>query len=315
MPPRRLEKSPNQNARSTTDDAPHFLDKISSFAPNHPRSPRTIIQYVSNFLLSSLIRIEQVQNPENLRFLGGNGGLVAIAPHTSHLDSGVIQQLLYQYLTNIRLRNHTQLHAQTDIPRYPSFDLGKVAFIAAADTWYPEFQDTIHKRYMVWLQSTLAHLLINTLPIIRNRNSISHLRPENSNQTPSDFFKSTLSTNFDRIAAYINSGNIACIYPEGTRAYPGMSMANRNFSIGTGELIARLNDNVPVIPIHIHGTQSSETWPKEKQLPKVKRTSFSLSVGRPLYFETSRFDPEDSHTTRAEITKAVFAAFLHLANE
>jgi 1-acyl-sn-glycerol-3-phosphate acyltransferase len=86
----------------------------------------------------------------------------------------------------------------------------------------------------------------------------------------------------------LRSGNIAGIYPEGTRSPDG-----RLYRGKTGVARLALESGAPVVPVALLNTD--EIQPTGKLIPKIRRVR--IRIGRPLDF--SRHEPGDRFTERA----------------
>ena len=91
-------------------------------------------------------------------------------------------------------------------------------------------------------------------------------------------------------AKVLQNGGLIAIYPEGTRSPTGKLYRGR-----TGVARLALENNVPVIPIGLHGTR--EIQPPERNIPKLGRVG--IKIGEPLEFSHLFEKRNDRETLRA----------------
>lgn len=87
------------------------------------------------------------------------------------------------------------------------------------------------------------------------------------------------SATIEPAVALLRAGWSVLIYPEGTRSPDG-----RTGAFKPGAAAIAVETGVPVVPIHVSGTQVA--WPKGRRLPRPGR--IAVRFGRPLWFERSR---------------------------
>ena len=132
------------------------------------------------------------------------------------------------------------------------------------------------------------------------RNSIFRFILTRVNSLPVDLVKGDL-TAIRMIIKLLQKGKRTVIFPEGTRTLTGKIQAAQP---GIGMVIAKTL--APVVPMRIFG--SFEAWPKGR---KLKRYPITIVVGKPLYFTTDDFPPND-RTAYQRASERVLAAIAAL---
>jgi len=172
-----------------------------------------------------------------------SGSFVMVANHASHLDTIVLASAMKWRMQS------------------------RVFPVAAGDTFFS-----------TTLAGTFSALLINALPMWRNRTS-SH----------------GLADLRDRLT---QESCVYIVFPEGTRTRTG-SMSS--FKPGIGMLVA--GTNVPIVPCRLIGT--FQALPFNRRLPKP--TKLRLTIGQPLLFDQISNDRPGWDTVAASTESAVAA--------
>lgn len=102
----------------------------------------------------------------------------------------------------------------------------------------------------------------------------------------------------------LEDGGGVGIYPEGTRSRDGLLYRGRT---GVGWLA--LTSGAPVVPVGLHGTDRLQ--PAGRKM--VKPQHFTMTVGRPLYFQKT--GPEHALPARRQATDRIMDAIADLSGQ
>lgn len=307
----------------------HAFDVEFSHMPerNIPVSGASGAEKLRNFFSGTLGKRVDItlNNPENLLVLK-DGGILAVAPHNGHADSGVVRWAVHQMVEGVHTKH--RLHHQLERPprisrssqekRQAAFDalpeayldispeeadriLRNLIILAAADYWFPNPSDPAHKRAWNFLRSVFASMFIRILPITRRRQGTGKNALQKSME------------DLHRIADLINNSGVVTIFPEGTRSRnPDVPLSERKFQSGIGLLAAFTGVTKPIVPMVLEN--AAGIWPPNQTLPNLKRTPVTVTVGKPIHTEslisdTTELSDEELRTIRQQITSLVRAYF------
>lgn len=244
------------------------------------------VRNVTNNAISKRMQITYTGG-ENLHSLR-DGGFLSAIPHTSHIDTVVITQLLRQWAKEDGSKDADEMIAQ-------------LAFLAGADYWFPYAEPNIFKKPMLLLRNMVAQSVIRILPMERkipkgkeNRNKI---REEND----------------QAIAHYISVGGIAAIYPNGTRIPPNIPVDEQEIKAGLAP-VALMNPSKPIVPMYIQ--DSTHIWPKGEFIASWDRQKnhVHVDIGPPIILSELMDIPDDltaiSHVDRGRLRKIANRIFL-----
>lgn len=106
-------------------------------------------------------------------------------------------------------------------------------------------------------------------------------------------------------AKVLRNGGLIALYPEGTRSPTGMLYKGR-----TGVARLALENQVPVIPIGLHGTR--EIQPPDRNIPRLGRVG--IKVGKPLDF-SHLFDLRTDRETLRAVTDEIMKNIKELSGQ
>jgi len=208
----------------------------------------------TNQIISNLIDVTY-SGEENLHALN-EGGIITGFPHTSHIDTVVIAQMMRQW-------------AKEDGSAEADDMLARLTFLAAADYWFPHAEPNVLKKPLLVIRNFIAQTVIRMLPMERK------VKGSKTEQ------KKIIDENTQAIAHYIDIGGIAAVYPNGTRIAPNIPVSDQEIKSGLGS-IALMNPSKPIVPVHIRN--STDIWPSGTMLPRLskKENKVQVVVGEPI---------------------------------
>jgi hypothetical protein len=219
----------------------------------------------TNHVISNLIDVTY-SGGENLHALN-EGGIISGFPHTSHIDTIVLTQMLRQW-------------SKEDGSKEADDMLARLAFLAAADYWFPYSEPNILKKPMLLMRNFIAQTVIRMLPMERRVKGSKAER------------KKIIDENTEAIAHFIGMGGIAAVYPNGTRIAPNIPVADQDIKSGLGS-IALMNPTKPIVPVHIRN--STHIWPTGSKIPNLNKeeNQVQVVVGEPINISHHISVPED----------------------
>ena len=275
------------------------------------------------------ISLHDMQNLSALK----DGGMLAVAPHNSHVDSLVVRWSIRLFVRAVhqkhklksKLENPSVFAAPLKQKREKKYEelpesllditpkeadaiLKNLIILAAADYWFPNPNDRIHKKAFALFKSCIAQTVIRIMPITRQRSGRGR---ESTQKSTEDLHK---------IANLVKNGAISTIFPEGTRSRDHtVPLDERRFLSGLGLLAAFTGGNKPIVPMVIEGT--GKIWPPHKSIPKLRNNSVDVTVGQPIHFDSlvpeniEAMDDKELRLLRKQISQLVTTYFQSFGKE